>query len=132
MKRTPLSICAELQEGFSRDIKGEENQELIRELNLSTNRFLEGLGRCNLTSKVRGKEYFGFKYKGKISRAVNSVLYEEYVKKWNGVDKAITTKGQRGSDSETITRVLYSSAIAFCCYVDLTKERDQKTPGIFF
>lgn len=32
---------------------------------------------------------------------------------------------------EKITEIIYSVAISFCCYIDLTKQRDQKTPGTF-
>jgi hypothetical protein len=37
-----------------------------------------------------------------------------------------------GFDAYRITRLIYSVAISFCCYIDITKQGDQKTPGTFF
>jgi hypothetical protein len=35
-------------------------------------------------------------------------------------------------ESERITRIIYSVAASFFCFIDLTKDGDQKTPGTFF
>jgi len=53
---------------------------------------------------------------------------EEWDCFWDSLEKGDLT----GLSADTITRVIYSAAISFCCYVDIHKDGDQKMPGTFF
>lgn len=132
MAKDPLRIYTELQKGFSKDVKADRNHELLGELFQASAGFLGKLDQVELKSMVPGKQYFAFTLKRKLSRAVNASLFGDYLNKWAKLDKAITSKKFTGWDSDGITRLLYSAALAFCCYIDLTKDGDQKTPGTFF
>lgn len=128
----PTRIYAELQKGFSKDVGSKRNYELLGELYESTDQFLSKVSHAPLKSLVPGKDYFAFAKKGKLSRAVNSNLFGNYLPKWPKFGKALFSKDFTGFDSDTITRLVYSATLAFCCFIDLTKEGDQKTPGTYF
>ncbi len=132
MPTNPMTFYAEIQKGYFKDVKGDRNQRLLGELYKASSTFLSKLDRVNLTSAVSGKKYFAFTLKRKLSRAVNSDLFGDHVSKWEKLDHAVTSHSLSKWDSETITRLLYSAAISFCCFVDLTKDGNQKTPGTFF
>lgn len=85
-----------------------------------------------MRSLIPGKKYFAFRIGDKLSRAVNANLFAADEKQWRGFDSAATKGDLSGFEPEQLTKVIYSVAISFCCYIDLTKSRDQKTPGTFF
>jgi hypothetical protein len=129
----PILLYRQLQKGFSRDIKGDVNRELFRDIYAACRDQLKGAERIDLKSLVPGKKYFAFQGKF-VSRAVNKALYADDVAEWETFSKAVIAKdpGYGGLTASQITRVVYSAAMAFCCYVDTIKEGDKKTPGTFF
>ena len=99
---------------------------------------LTPLAKETLISKVENKTYFAFRNGRKISRAINSELYDANYSKWQALQIAMTANDLNSSfkvSSESlaeITKILYTMAISFCACVDLIQEGDQKTPGTFF
>jgi len=128
----PLEIYEELQAVFSKDVKSEANQKFLGGLYRASCRFLGKARSQPLKSLVRGKEYFAFRLGKKLSRAVNKMLFVAGPEEWEGFCKAISSRQTPAMESERITRIIYSVAASFFCFIDLTKDRDQKTPGTFF
>lgn len=99
---------------------------------------LRPLAKETLISKVEKKTYFAFRNGRKISRAINSGLYDANYSKWQTLQTAMTANDLKISFNCTsdslaeITKILYTIAISFCACVDLIQEGDQKTPGTFF
>jgi len=93
---------------------------------------LRGIQTSNLNSNVSGKNYFEFVKDKKTSRAVNSALYRPDLSDWYDFIRALQEKTLKNLTPEVITSAIYSVAMSFCCYVDLAKSGDQKTPGTFF
>lgn len=129
----PILLYRQLQKGFSKDIKGDVNRELFRDIYAACRDQLKNADRLELKSLVPGKQYFAFKGRF-ISRAVNKALYADDVSEWETFSEAVVKGDPKygGLNSTQITRVVYSAAMAFCCYVDTIKEGDKKTPGTFF
>ena len=105
---------------------------LLAAYRISPGRFLAKAKTASLISLVSNKEYFGFQLGAKISRAVNQSLFLPEPGQWDVFCKAISTKEPLDLTPDRITRIIYSLAVSFFCYIDLTKEGDQKTPGTFF
>lgn len=132
MSKTPLTSYKTLQKQFMSDVANVRNGNLITEIALESLAFLKNQKQLELTSLVPDKRYFAFSKGTKLSRAVNWALFLEDIGTW---------KEFLGSLSETsvaklaplhITKLIYTVAMSFCCYIDLTKDGDQKTPGTFF
>jgi hypothetical protein len=128
----PLAAYRKLQDVFSKDVKSEENQILIGNVYEASWRFVSKARPKVLKSLVPNKEYFAFELGKKLSRAVNKQLFVPDTKGWEAFRKAIAAKRAPDMDSDRITRIIYSAAISFFCFIDLTKDGDQKTPGTFF
>ena len=128
----PLELYQELQDAFSKDVKSEANQKLIGDVYRASCKFLSKAGSQPLTSLVQNKEYFAFKQGKKLSRAVNKQLFIAEPTEWEAFCDAIASKQAPGMESERITRIIYSVAASFFCFIDLTKDGDQQTPGTFF
>jgi len=128
----PLEAYEDLQDVFSKDVKGEANQNLIGEIYRASCQFLAKADSQALKSLVSGKEYIAFKLGKRLSRAVNKQLFAAEPKEWGVFCKAIASKREPGMESQRITRIIYSVAASFFCFIDLTKDGDQKTPGTFF
>ncbi|MBI4327073.1 MAG: hypothetical protein HY674_17685 [Chloroflexi bacterium] len=128
----PLEVYEKLQAVFSKDVKSAENQTLIGDIYSASCRFLSKAATVQLKSLVPGKEYFAFRRPKKLSRAVNKQLFVTALEEWDAFCKAIAGKGKPDMDPDRITRIVYSVAASFFCFIDLTKEGDQKTPGTFF
>jgi len=128
----PLEIYQELQDAFSKDVKNEANQTFIGDVYKASCQFLAKTGCEPLKSLVRSKEYFAFSLGKKLSRAVNKQLFVAEPKEWEAFCKATASKRAPAMESERITRIIYSVAASFFCFIDLTKDGDQKTPGTFF
>jgi len=128
----PLEAYEDLQDVFSKDVKGEANQNLIGEVYRASCQFLAKADSQALKSLVSGKEYIAFKLGKRLSRAVNKQLFAAEPKEWGVFCKEIASKREPGMESERITRIIYSVAASFFCFIDLTKDGDQKTPGTFF
>src|SRR5206468_950284 len=129
----PIQLYRLLQKNFSKDIKGDVNRKLFYEIYAASRDGLTHTGRIDLTSLVPNKEYFAFRGKF-LSRAVNKGLYTDDVDQWEIFSKAVVNHDPEygGLNSSQITKVIYSVAMAFCCYVDTIKEGDKKTPATFF
>ncbi len=121
-----------LQTTFAQDVKGEGNQKQIGEIFRACSRYLARLERFDLKSLVPGKQYFAFSNGKKLSRAVNIALFTLDLQEWDVFCQAISQKRWADLDPTRTTRVVYSAAVSFFCFIDLTKEGDQKTPGTFF
>ena len=132
MPSDPLEAYEDLQDVFSKDVKGEANQNLIGEIYRASCQFLAKADSQALKSLVSGKEYISFKLGKRLSRAVNKQLFAAEPKEWGVFCKAIASKREPGMESQRITRIIYSVAASFFCFIDLTKDGDQKTPGTFF
>jgi hypothetical protein len=132
MSNDPLASYSKLQKGFSKDVLNENNRSLIGECVRAALMDLKNKNTIDLRSLVPQKEYFAFSGEKKFSRAVNKSLFLDDPKEWDDFSAALA-KNQFGKFSvERITKIIYSAAISFCCYVDIHKEGDQKTPGTFF
>ncbi len=131
MKIDPLSAYVKLQKGFSKDVRGDENRNLIRECVRAALLDLKNKDRSDLKSLVPRKDYFAFSAK-KNSRAVNKSLFLDNPKEWDDFITALEKNRLKDFSIERITKIIYSAAISFCCYVDINKDGDQKTPGTFF
>lgn len=132
MPNDPLIAYARLQKGFGKDVRGAANRALLTECVHSALRSMQDRERIALKSMVPGKEYFAFAGKKKTSRAVNNALYVGTAKDWDTFCACLDDDNLNALPPETITKTIYSAAIAFCCHVDLHKDGDQKTPGTFF
>ncbi len=134
--RTPLEDYNLLRRTFGRDVKGSANLALIGDSFRGSLAFLSALNREPLISQVAGKTYFAFSDGAKLSRAVNAALFSDDIAQWTAFEKAINRRnsrqGLKGFNANRLTRLIYSVAISFCCYIDLIHKGDQKTPGTFF
>jgi hypothetical protein len=128
----PLTSYAALQKAFTTNIGGVENRARIGEIYRASIEFLARAKREPLNSLIPNKRYFAFRYGKKLSRAVNADQFIAEVSEWTKFDSAASRGSLSKLGPERITKLIYSVAISFCCYIDLTKERDQKTPGTFF
>jgi hypothetical protein len=128
----PLTAYEQFQDAFAADVKSVANQESLGKIYEASCRYLSKVKTTELRSLVLHKEYFAFTAGKKISRAVNKRLFILDPGKWNAFRRAIAAKKAPDMDPEMITRIIYSVAVSFFCYIDLTKDGDQKTPGTFF
>jgi len=132
MANDPLEVYEELKAVFAKDVKSRENQALIGDIYRASCGFLRQTETKPLRSLVPGKEYFAFRQSKKLSRAVNKQLFAPTPADWNAFCKAISGQGKPDMEPDRITRIIYSVAISFFCFIDLAKEGYQKTPGTFF
>lgn len=129
----PLTPYLRLQKSFGRDVRSADNRRLISDCVHASLQSLHGRERIGLKSMVPGKEYFAFAgSRKKMSRAVNSALFVDDTAAWETFCDCLAEGGLYTLTPDAITKSIYSAVIAFCCYVDLAKEGDQKTPGTFF
>jgi hypothetical protein len=128
----PLAAYQKFQDTFSADVGSVANQQGLGEIYTASCRFLEKARTTPLTSMVSGKEYFAFAHGAKVSRAVNKALFLAEPLQWERFCRAIGSRKRPDREPEQITRIVYSVAVSFFCFIDLTKEGDQKTPGTFF
>ena len=129
---TPLSAYKELQDAFAVNVKSVANQTSLGKVFEASCRLLTKLKTVDLTSLISNKEYFAFVQGRKVSRAVNKRLFTPEPGQWETFCRALAAKKAPELDAEAITRIIYSVAVGFFCYIDLTKQGDQKTPGTFF
>lgn len=132
MPKSPLTVYKELQKLFTQDVKSMENGRLLTETISASLDFLKKTRRVQLNSLVPNKGYFSFELDRKSSRAVNEDIFVEDIRGWKEFLDSVGEVAKPHLDSTKITKLIYSAAIAFCCYIDLTKDGDQKTPGTFF
>lgn len=132
MSDVPLKSYAALQKSFAADIGGAENRQAIGRVFHGCLDFLSKAKREPLRSLIPGKDYFAFRVADKLSRAVNAALFAPDERQWRAFDTAAAKHDLNRFTPEQLTQIVYSVAISFCCYVDLTKSRDQKPPGTFF
>lgn len=132
MPNDPLIKYSMLQKVFSKDVLNENNRDLIGECVRAALKNLRDEDKIDLKSLVSQKEYFAFSTKKKNSRAVNKSLFLDNPREWDNFSTALAKNRLEDFSAEKITRIIYSAAISFCCYVDIHKDGDQKTPGTFF
>lgn len=131
-------IASTLVEGYERlkqlvrrDAKDPAVAKLLADLASKALQFLAGCQRVPLVSKVHGKTYFSFTTKrgGTLSRAVNAALFDSNIRRQLSHFVDGTFNKLPLADR---SRLLYTTAIAYCCASDLLRTRDQKTPATFF
>jgi hypothetical protein len=132
MTNNPIQAYTRLQKGFARDVRGDDNRALLTECVHASLKQLQNLDRVELKSLIPNKTYFAFAGKKKTSRAVNTALFSLDQKKWDKFCGALERDRLNDLSPTSITETIYSAAISFCCFVDLNKDGDQKTPGTFF
>ena len=128
----PLTSYAALKKAFTANIGGAENRQRIGQTYRACCRFLSKKRQQNLKSLIPGKTYFAFQLGKKLSRAVNADLFVADPVEWARFDAALARGSLTQLGPDRITQIVYSVAISFFCYIDLTKDRDQKTPATFF
>ena len=131
MSDVPLKSYARLQKTFASDIGGAANRKQIGEIYFGCLDFLANAEREKLRSRIPGKDYFAFRIGDRLSRAVNVRQFSPRPRDWRAFTSALSKRDLNRFTPEKITEIIYSVAISFCCYIDLTKQRDQKTPGTF-
>src|SRR5205823_5064431 len=128
----PLKSYAALQKAFAADIGGAANRKAVGEVYRGCIDFLNKAKRESLRSLIPSKDYFAFRIGDKLSRAVNAKQFIADERQWKTFNAAVGKNDLSRFTPDQLTRIIYSVAISFCCYIDLTKSRDQKTPGTFF
>lgn len=131
MSDVPLRNYVALQKKFWDDIPGDANRKRIGEVYRECCHFLARCKHEPLRSLIPGKEYFAFRFAEKLSRAVNARQVDLNFRHWQAFDTALAKRDLSRFTPDRVTRIIYSVAISFCCYIDMTKSRDQKTPGTF-
>ncbi len=131
MSDVPLKAYAAIQKSFSADIGGADNRKRIGEIYEACLSFLANADREPLHSRIPGKEYFAFRLGDRFSRAVNAKQFVPDDRQWKTFATAAVKRDLSRFTPEKLTNLIYTVAISFCCYIDLTKQRDQKTPGTF-
>lgn len=99
--------------------------------NISINELSKAF-KVQLISCVPGKSYFSFSLDNKISRPINSSLYDPSLVDWQSLITILNTDQLHSFSLGDLEKILYTSAISFCAAVDLLSTGDQKTPGTFF
>lgn len=132
MATNPLTAYVTLQDEFGQNVKGRENQAKLGEVFRASCAFLSRLQRVDLNSQVPNKQYSAFSSGRKLSRAVNKALFISDFLAWENFCQKLGEKRWADVDPVATTRIIYSVAVSFFCYIDLTKVGDQKTPGTFF
>jgi len=89
-----------------------------------------------LKSLVEGKRYFAFRHKdarARISRPVNEGLYIADAQDLSQhLEKLKANPGMDWLPAHECNRFLYTLAMAFCAFNDVTSDQDKKTPGTYF
>jgi len=117
----------------SNDAKSPQAAKFLIELTDMSLKFLEKTSvRVPLISLVPNKSYFSFSLKSgkqKTARAINEALFDFKVRdRLNHIlNNSLVTLPQ-----EERKKLLYTTAMAFCCAIDLLKKGDQKTPATYF
>jgi hypothetical protein len=110
---------------------------LVAEIVTECASFLAGETRVlPLKSLVEGKRYFAFRHKdakARTSRPVNEDLYIADPKDLSQqLDKLKANPAMDWLTADECNRFLYTLAMAFCAFNDVTSDQDKKTPGTYF
>lgn len=116
----------------AKDLKGDDMSNRLYAVIIASRGYLTTLSKVDLVSKIPNKEYYVFYDDGrkKYSRAVNKDLYMEDLD-GDTILKVLNCETD-GIDSATLTKIVYTCAMSYCCATDILKQSDQKTPGTFF
>ena len=89
-----------------------------------------------LKSLVEGKGYFAFRnkdVKARTSRPVNEALYVSDAQVLaRQLEKLKANPAMDWLSADECNRFLYTLAMAFCAFNDMTSGQDKKTPGTYF
>jgi hypothetical protein len=89
-----------------------------------------------LKSLVEGKSYFAFRHrdtKSRTSRPVNEDLYIADPQDMSQhLDQLQANPAMDWLPADECNRFLYTLAMAFCVFNDVTSDQDKKTPGTYF
>ena len=113
----------------SEDLRGVAVSRLISEMALRSRQMLQRAGRVQLTSRVTGKQYFGFRAEAQ-SRPINQALYVEDMGEFNRLLRAFR-RGFRSSAAEEIVRSAYTIAYSVFAANDVY-EVGRKASATFF
>lgn len=114
------------------DLKGGKVDSCLKAVIGQSLGFLQNCAPVELTSTVQSKKYFRFKRggKNKFSRPVNTDQFDIALA-MNHLDKTASAD-LSGVNEDVRAKVLYTTAISYCCHADLVRDGDKKTPGTFF
>jgi hypothetical protein len=127
-----INLYIQLQKEGKKNCFSENTIEILSEIFLRTQKFLNRMKKINLISKVAGKSYFAFALNEKTSRAINTNLYNASIEDWMEIVTSIKQNNIEAHPKEFIDKVLYTIVASFIASIDLIKSRDQKTTGTFF
>jgi hypothetical protein len=127
-----LDIYRDLQKVFPKDQGSTEVTRLIENVVKGSLKAISSFERVQLRALVEGKSYFAFRHGGKMSRPVNEKLFLANAKEVGRLFELVRSRKFDGPSSADLTRWCYSAAISFCCFTDIFKTRDQKTPATYF
>ncbi len=110
---------------------------LIAEIVSECATFLAGATRVlGLKSLVEGKRYFAFRHtdaKARTSRPVNEDLYiADLPELLHNLERLKANPAMDWLPEDQCNRFLYTLAMAFCAFNDVTSDQDKKTPGTYF
>jgi hypothetical protein len=124
-------------EGLKRVLGHAECTTLIAEIVSDCAFFLADETRTlPLKSLVEGKRYFAFQdkdEKARTSRPINEELYIADAQELSRqLEKLKANPALHWLSVDKCNRFLYTLAMSFCAFNDVTSDRDKKTPGTYF
>lgn len=132
-KTTELfNLYKDIGQKVHHDCGSQSITDILNSISLECIRYLKRVNKKSLFSQIPDKKYFSFEIKKIFSRPVNAELWLEDVDFLKKFFIKLRGADLRGLSISDITKAFYTIAMGFCCFVDLNKSRDQKTPGTFF
>jgi hypothetical protein len=124
-------------EGLKRLLGQADGTALIAEIVSDCASFLAGETKAlALKSLVEGKRYFAFRHndaRARTSRPVNEDLYVADLRDLSQqINKLKADPSLDWLAADECNRLLYTLAMVFCAFNDVTSDQDKKTPGTYF
>ena len=132
MSADPKSIYESLKGHVERKSHGHATRDLLLELIEKSILAINQSERRDLTSRVPGKMYYAVCGDGRRSRPINTGLFDPDASLVVERMTQILERRHQSLSAQEITATIYTAAISFCAYRDITSDNDQKTPGTYF
>ena len=133
MSEDIFRIYDQIKEVFKENKDSLAVSHLFLELYCTSEDILKNKEKVPLKCHIPNKDYFSFSEKGKLSRPINKLLYDNATSdKINCFFEKLMNKSLQEIPASDITAAVYRVAIDFCATIDLIKVGDQKTPGTYF
>lgn len=113
-----------------RNLRGNETTSSLVAVVLDSLDFLSGCKSTELRSNVEEKEYFAFVRERKLSRPIRRDLFDIQLTLRN-VESFVDGRYE-SLPKESLSKLLYTMAISYCCATDIRKKDDKKTPATYF